>query len=600
MSQPHESRYIPRPSLSPQLYRSLSQDAYLQSETDLSGKDSLDEGELTEEQLRVLYEDEEIERFLTLFSAFVREVQVPDNLKMKDPGGEATESSLEEGDWTPIHPKEENLPLPINPFPSSNYRSVSEELAYRYLVPILPQPRPSAPPFTLGRLRIATERLYIAILPVYGPFLSQLKDLATWEDNGASLIYCSMFWILWWYNLLAPAFLLRMLVCLVRRRLFPYPSLADLRQHRQEIIHADAFGQQVSARFSASSSGVKETWHLFKLLDRTWRSRAKASTKEKGKGKELSDEIPSDTAQEQGPAVHGDADDGDAQDLKRISLQVMEDIADIHERICNIFIWRRPASSQRYAIILFILFLTTLLLPTKYIIKLSVFVLGFVFWHVVPVVVALAPSERRRVPLPFRDVPTDAEYAMELISQRGKKQESPDHLGMSSSAQKLQDTFSQENGSSIDWKKWGDRVAIGKTAVTDIKRLRPGNPGSVNESWPPRHPVVPGAINITQTRANAEIHTYPCQHPSGPGLITLTHNAFFFTPLMSQTAKISLSLAAVKGVKKIGFLKGLSLRWSETLDEIKELKEEKFLWIGGRDELFARLVGTDGRRWIKV
>ena len=93
---------------------------------------------------------------------------------------------------------------------------------------------------------------------------------------------------------------------------------------------------------------------------------------------------------------------------------------------------------------------------------------------------------------------------------------------------------------------------------------------------------------------------YPCQHPSGPGLITLTHNAFYFTPLMSQTAKISLSLAAVKGVKKTGFLKGLSLRWSETLDGIQELKEEKFLWIGERDELFARLLGSDGRRWIKV
>jgi len=69
---------------------------------------------------------------------------------------------------------------------------------------------------------------------------------------------------------------------------------------------------------------------------------------------------------------------------------------------------------------------------------------------------------------------------------------------------------------------------------------------------------------------------------------------------MSQTPKISLSLAAVKGVKKTGFLKGLSLRWSETLNETQELKEEKFMWIGGRDELFARLVGTDGRRWIKV
>jgi hypothetical protein len=126
-----------------------------------------------------------------------------------------------------------------------------------------------------------------------------------------------------------------MLVGLVRRRLFPYPSLADLRQHRQEILHADAFGQQVSARLSASSSGVTEIWRLLQLLDRTWRSRTKVTIKEKGKGKELSDELASDIAEEQDATVLDDADDGEAQDLKRIGLQQMEEIADIHERICK-------------------------------------------------------------------------------------------------------------------------------------------------------------------------------------------------------------------------------------------------------------------------
>jgi hypothetical protein len=70
MSQSQEFRNIPGPSASPHLYRSLSLDAYLQSETDLS--EPLDEDDLTEEQLRVLYEDEEIDRFLTLFSAVRR------------------------------------------------------------------------------------------------------------------------------------------------------------------------------------------------------------------------------------------------------------------------------------------------------------------------------------------------------------------------------------------------------------------------------------------------------------------------------------------------------------------------------------------------
>jgi len=78
---------------------------------------------------------------------------------------------------------------------------------------------------------------------------------------------------------------------------------------------------------------------------------------------------------------------------------------------------------------------------------------------------------------------------MELISRRvaaglhikpnkpskgGKKQEPFDDVGISTSAQKHKGSLSQD--SSIDWKKWGGRVAAGKIAVTDIKRLRPGKP----------------------------------------------------------------------------------------------------------------------------
>ena len=59
-------------------------------------------------------------------------------------------------------------------------------------------------------------------------------------------------------------------------------------------------------------------------------------TKEKGKGKErakFSDEFTSDADKEQDANILDDTDDGEAQDLKRIGLRLMEEIADIHERI---------------------------------------------------------------------------------------------------------------------------------------------------------------------------------------------------------------------------------------------------------------------------
>lgn len=91
------------------------------------------------------------------------------------------------------------------------------------------------------------------------------------------------------------------------------------------------------------------------------------------------------------------------------------------------------------------------------------------------------------MPPPFWDVPTDAEYAMELISQRvaagldvtparkRKKSDVTESADVTSRSEK--NSSSQGNSSSsVDWKKWGNRVAIGKSAVSDIKRLRPGSP----------------------------------------------------------------------------------------------------------------------------
>lgn len=68
---------------------------------------------------------------------------------------------------------------------------------------------------------------------------------------------------------------------------------------------------------------------------------------------------------------------------------------------------------------------------------------------------------------------------------------------------------------------------------------------------------------------------------------------------MSQNAKFVIPLSAVKGVKKVGMLKGLHLRWANPVEN-EDPREEKFHWVGNRDELFARLVGIEGHRWMKV
>jgi GRAM domain-containing protein 4 len=69
---------------------------------------------------------------------------------------------------------------------------------------------------------------------------------------------------------------------------------------------------------------------------------------------------------------------------------------------------------------------------------------------------------------------------------------------------------------------------------------------------------------------------------------------------MSSAAKVTIAFSDLRGVKKTGLLQGLSLRWAETQDNRETEKEERFIWVGDRDELFARLIGPNGQRWLKV
>jgi hypothetical protein len=88
---------------------------------------------------------------------------------------------------------------------------------------------------------------------------------------------------------------------------------------------------------------------------------------------------------------------------------------------------------------------------------------------------------------------------------------------------------------------------------------------------------------------------YPCQYRKALGAITLTSTTLFFTNLMSSSAKVVIPLDQITGIKK-GFSKAISIQ----LPGDGTPNIERFLWVYERDDLFARLVGTGGRKWLKV
>jgi hypothetical protein len=395
------------------------------------------EDELSEQQLRELYDREEIDRFLNLFAAYVTEVRLPEQadsiVKGKDlwtdASGFNTEPSELEGGEAELDAYEsiDGTTGPPLSAPRSPTKNLSEYIAYRYVIPNLPPSSHLPPLFTFRRLRVTTQRFYLAIEPAYKPFFASLKRLATWKDRRSSFVYCTVFWVLWWYNLLLPSLLLRIFFALARRKIFSYPTLHELKKRRKEVARANVFGDAIQARLTPSSPfGLTELWRLFKVFNKPKVDRAKGAGKDEGKSRnetsnpessEIGKGDPIDQAGET-PTVLDDYRDSRENSSKRVILQILGDVADLHERVTNIFIWRRPESSYKYGGVLLFLFLVTLLLPAKYIAKLVYAVGGILFWHITPVMAAIPLADRARLPPAFDDVPTDADYAMELISQR--------------------------------------------------------------------------------------------------------------------------------------------------------------------------------------
>lgn len=151
------------------------------------------------------------------------------------------------------------------------------------MLPLLPPPRPTPPKFTVHRLQLTLQRLYLSTVPVFTSFASRFLALATWKNWRKSFAYYIVsnhhtfnmtssdisvrqaYWILWYNNLLLPSFFLAVLYHLLRRKLLPYPTLAELRERRREVDHAVSFGTSVANLLVSSSNvEVRDIWQVFR------------------------------------------------------------------------------------------------------------------------------------------------------------------------------------------------------------------------------------------------------------------------------------------------------------------------------------------------
>ena len=132
---------------------------------------------------------------------------------------------------------------------------------------------------------------------------------------------------------------LRVIFALLKRRIFSHPSLEDLRRHREEVISANEFGDQVSARLSATSTDVTEVIYLFKLFKKTRNKTAKQKAKDMNSA-HPTEETGDASLREQDMAVpEVTVDKEEAADIKRTAIYALNEIADLHERVrkCVLF-----------------------------------------------------------------------------------------------------------------------------------------------------------------------------------------------------------------------------------------------------------------------
>ncbi|KAG8699276.1 hypothetical protein FRC09_006713, partial [Ceratobasidium sp. 395] len=414
------------------------------------------ENGLNETQLRRLYDDEEIERFLTVFGTHISEITLPTSTQSEQPrkfrvlrsnfadglpedikfvpveeGGDSDAETDVGEPWTylsqevsstlgtPTSTSGPSEPSELVHTPTPRY--LSARVAALLISKLPPNPAIPTSEYRPRDAQLAGQRIYLSTYPYYAPLITDLMRLAAWSDWYRSARICMAWWVCWWLNSLLPAFLSLMLLSLLHQGTMKSRTLDDLRRRRRSAQETDelgdameGYGAGVSFFGTGSAPGVglgggdvgfKDLWELTKIFV-------------KGKGKKEEQKV------KQATSTTSDVGDNEVNnarekgDWRKPMVKAMEDFADLNERVRNIFIWRRRRSSQVYALVLALLILFATLVPAQIIAKISYAAIGLFYWFGIPVILAMPPDTFKRLPRPFADAPSDAEYAIGLINTR--------------------------------------------------------------------------------------------------------------------------------------------------------------------------------------
>lgn len=222
-----------------------------------------------------------------------------------------------------------------------------------------------------GKARSHLERLYL-IAPFWERLGFGIRRLYRWNDPRRTATAAMIYFILWWTDLLPTAFFLLFMFYILQFRFFPPEASYLHEQVRARMargVEADRLAERLRRR---SRLDIFEIYRRFTV--------------------------------KYGSAVQLAAGD----------------IADFHEKVKNLILWRNPPATWRTFTFFAVITVLVTFLPAYYILKAGFFFLGFTFFFLLPLQSHYPRYRRPLSPIWWAlwGSPTDAQFAIQLLRRR--------------------------------------------------------------------------------------------------------------------------------------------------------------------------------------
>lgn len=222
-----------------------------------------------------------------------------------------------------------------------------------------------------GKARSHLERLYL-IAPFWERLGFGIRRLYRWDDPRRTATAAMIYFVLWWTDLLPTAFFLSLMYYILQFRFFPPEASFLHEQVRARMargVEADRLAERLRRR---SRLDILEIYRRFTL--------------------------------KYGSAVQLAAGD----------------IADFHEKVKNLILWRNPQATWRTFTFFAVITIMVTFLPAYYIWKTGFFFLGFTFFCLLPLQSHYPRYRRPLSPIWWAlwGAPTDGQFAIQLLRRR--------------------------------------------------------------------------------------------------------------------------------------------------------------------------------------